>query len=353
MTHALLAALLVCGLAGPAAAFDPRQHREPLAGQPTQVMVLGSPHLMSLPDSFDPATLSTLLDRLAAWKPDRIVVEGLSGQQCDMLRRYRVMPPEDIDSYCTDVSAAATASGLDVPSALLEIEKTLAGWPRQPGPADRRRLALLFLAAGERAPALVQWLRLPAAERRDADGLTPELVQFLDATITRRNENYLLAAALAARLGHERLWLMDDHSADAILSAQDADLVKALRQLGKAPAAQERIAQSDSINAGATSPAGTLAMYRYYNDPAEASRAFVTDFGAAMAQATPGQYGRRYLGWWETRNLRMAANIREASAAIPGGRLLVVTGSSHKGYLDTYLGMMHDMEVQDSNQILQ
>ena len=353
MTRALIAALLLCGLSNPAAAFDPRQHRAPVAGQPTQVMVLGTPHLSEMDKSFDPATLSLLLDRLAAWKPDRIAVEGVSGQQCDMLRRYKALIPDVAEQYCWDNGPALAASGMDMPAALAEIDKRLANWPAQPTPAERRQLALLFLAAGDRASALVQWLRLPSPERRAADGLTPELAKVLDASIGRRNENYAIAAALATRLGHERLWLMDDHSSDYIVAEPGEAFGKAMEKIWNNPAGEARIAAGKAAQAAATSPAATLAMYRHYNDPAEAERAFTGDFGAAMANATPQQYGRRYLAWWETRNLRMAANIREAAAAIPGGRVLVLAGASHKGYLDAYLDMMHDMKVANSIEILQ
>jgi hypothetical protein len=355
LAAALAGCLLVCFATFAAAqpAFDPRDHRAPLAGLPTRVMVLGTPHLSGLPESFDPAHLSLLLDRLAGWKPNRIVVEGLSGQACDLLRRYKAQIPDAADTYCMDPAAAQAAAGLDTPAALAAIDRQLASWPAAPTAADRRRLALLFLAASERAAALVQWLRLPEAERRAADGLTPELVAFLDATITRRNENYLLAAALAARLGHERVWFMDDHSADIIQAGLGEGYDKAMTSLWSAPAAQTRIAEGKRIAAAATSPAATLAMIRSYNDPSEARRAFDVDFGAAMAHETPQLYGRRYLGWWETRNLRMAANIRQVAAFAPGGRLLVVTGASHKGYLDAYLDMMHDMKVENPLPLLE
>ena len=352
MTRALIAALLLCGLSNPAAAFDPRQHRAPIAGRPTQVMVLGSPHLSEMDQSFDPATLSLLLDRLYAWKPDRIAVEGVSGQQCDMLRRYKALIPDAAEQYCWDNSPAVAASGMDMPAALAEIDKRLANWPAQPTPSERRQLALLFLTAGDRPSALVQWLRLPPPERRAGDGLTPELAKMLDTSIGRRNETYAVAAALAARLGHERLWLMDDHSSDYVASEPGDAFGKAMQQIWNNPAGEARIAAGKAAQAAATSPAGTLALYRHYNDPSEADRAFAADFGAAMANSTPQHYGRRYLAWWETRNLRMAANIREASAAIPGGRLLVLTGASHKGYLDAYLQMMHDLKVEDILSVL-
>src|SRR5512147_2186203 len=116
MRHSLLLSF-VCSvlMAGTAIAqtFDPRQHRTPLAGAPTSVMVLGVPHLSGLPETFDPANLSILLDRLQGWRPDRIVIEGLSGQQCDLLQRYKAQLPEVAATYCMDTSAAAAATGLD------------------------------------------------------------------------------------------------------------------------------------------------------------------------------------------------------------------------------------------------
>ncbi len=341
---------LVCSvlMAGAAFArtFDPRQHRAPLAGAPTSVMVLGVPHLSGLPETFDPANLALLLDRLQGWRPDRILIEGLSGQQCDMLQRHKAQLPDVATTYCMDTGPAAAASGLDVPAALAAIDSRLADWPAEPTPAQRRELALLFLAAGEPAPALVQWLRLPPAERRAADRLTPELAAFLDATITRRNENYLIAAVLASRLGHERVWMMDDHSADIVQQGLGEDFDKAIMSLWQNPAVDARLAQEKAVQRGAVTPRATLDMFHHYNEPAEAERAFATDFGAAMGQDTPQLHGRRYLGWWETRNLRMAANIREVAAVVPGKRLLVITGASHKGYLDAYLDLMHDMKVE-------
>jgi hypothetical protein len=48
----------------------------------------------------------------------------------------------------------------------------------------------------------------------------------------------------------------------------------------------------------------------------------------------------------------MASNIREVLAERPGMRLLVVVGSSHKGYLDAYLDLMHDVHIADVAPVL-
>jgi pheromone shutdown protein TraB len=60
----------------------------------------------------------------------------------------------------------------------------------------------------------------------------------------------------------------------------------------------------------------------------------------------------RYLGAWETRNLRMASNIRDALRAQPGSRALVVVGASHKWYLQAYLDQMHDLRIADVEPLL-
>ena len=47
----------------------------------------------------------------------------------------------------------------------------------------------------------------------------------------------------------------------------------------------------------------------------------------------------------------MAARIRHASAAHPGGRVLVIAGLSHKPLLEHYLGQMIDVELVSFTEI--
>lgn len=332
--------------------FDPGALKENVAGTPNEVLVLGSPHLSALPEDFDAKNLESLLARLAAWKPAIIAIEGLSGPDCEHLIRYKPLYPGASD-YCWDPGAAQKVAGLDMVAATIEADKLLGAWPAKPTPADRRRLAALFLAGGEPASALVQWLRLPASERREGDSLDQTLVAMLDKLVTRRNENYLIGSALAARLGLERVHTTDDHSADAATASLDKDpgYGAALQRIWDNPVVKERIAIDKALESRLDGE-GVLALYRNYNSPAAMRMAFESDFGAALADATPQNYGRRYTGWWETRNLRMVANIRVAMAAQPGARTLAIVGASHKGYFEAYLGMMHDVRLADAEAIL-
>lgn len=279
-------------------------------------------------------------------------MEALSGVQCDGLRRYPGRYADTVEAYCGDPAPAHAATGLDVPAATAEADRLLAAWPSAPSPAQRRRLAAVFLAGGEEPSAEVQWLRLPPTERRAGDGLNSALVARLETLRASRNEDYALAAPLAARSGLERLYAIDDHTADTASSPDDQAAGAAISKAWDNPATAERKHADDALYARLGQPDALLAIYRAYNAPGQGALVFQSDFGAALEEPSSQRFGRAYVGWWETRNLRMAANIRAALVERPGRRMLVVVGASHKGYLEAYLNQMHDMRLADPAALL-
>ena len=331
--------------------FDPSAFKGPASGPPNEVMVLGTPHLRYL--TFEPRILDALLGRLAAWQAQAIATEDLSGAQCDFLRRYPARYQDTVATYCWDPATARAATGLDVAAATAQWQQQLAAWPAAPTPAQRRHLAALFLAGGERGSSLVQWLRLAPAERRAGDGLDATLVASLEKLAAGRDEGTLLSAALAARLGHERLVAMDDHSADSSDGDDARASAEAIKKAWDNPATAQRSIVDAALTATLRTPDDMLALYRHYNAPGQARLIFASDFGAAMNEPSARHYGRNYLGYWETRNLRMAANIRDALGLQPGMRLLVVVGASHKAYLEAYLHQMHDVRLVGTGALLE
>ncbi len=332
--------------------FHPDDLKGPPAGARNEVVVLGTPHLSGLGETFEPGMLSPLLDRLAAWRPTAIATENLSGLQCDSLRRYPLRYAETVEVYCPDTTLANQLTGLDVPAANAEAERLLATWPSQPSAAERRRLSAIFLAAGEPGSAVVQWLQLPPEERRAGNGLNEELVASLEDRKERRNETYSIAATLAARLGLERLWSVDDHSADRADPADREAYGAAISEAWNNPATHARQAEESRLTAGLTQNDGLMIMYRAYNDPAAPLLTYESDFGAALTESSPQGYGRGYVAYWETRNLRMVANMRDVLAIKPGTKLLTIVGASHKGYYEAYLDQMHDVVLVDAIEVL-
>lgn len=267
-------------------AFKPGTLKGPPAGTANEVLVLGTPHLSNL-NGLKPDMLTPLMDRLAAWRPTGIATEDLSGLQCDALRRYPIRYADTVENYCSDTSAALKATGLDVHAANSEAERLLAKWPAAPLASERRHLAALFLAAGEPGSALVQWLRLAPVERKIGDGLDAALVAELNKRQGRMDETAQIAAVLAARLGLERLWSVDDHSADtpeptdpAEAKARDAAIMRAWDN----PTSHARMAATDQLKAKLAEQDGLLNLYRLLNAPDEPMLAYRSDFGAALIE---------------------------------------------------------------------
>jgi hypothetical protein len=325
-----------------------------MAGQRAKVLVLGSVHLSQLPgEQVDPASLEPLLDRLAGFNPDVITIEAISGEGCDLLARHpTVYDPESISRFCTDPEAARVATGLDVPAAIAEVNRTLSDWPAQPSPVQRRRLAALFLAANDRASALTQWLQLPATERHAGDGLDDTLVAMLDKLMTRPDESHRIGARLAARLGLQRVFPIDDHTGDALDIPEDEipAFGTALRAAWDSAAEQKQPLRDRE--AALVENGDMLGLYRYINRPDIRAIQSDGDFGAAMRHDSPRHYTRIYVGGWETRNLRMVANIRQAFREQPGARVLSIVGASHKPWFDSLLGQMQGVDVVDVSEVL-
>lgn len=342
-------AIILAGTAAQAASL-PTLDRH-MAGPRTQVLVLGTVHLSELPKSFKPDSLEPLLAKLAAYKPGIITVEALPGVSCDvMARQPAVYEPGDLAHYCISTAVAKAATGLDVYAAVAEVQKTLAGWPAQPTPAERRHLAALFMAAGDDASAFTQWLQLPEAERRAGDGLDAALVAELQGFDAKHNEDYQIAARLAARLGLQRVYPVDDHTGDNIVVPDDAAFGKAIQAAWDAAGAKAKPMRDRER---ALEKAGDmLAVYRFINRPEVLQNAIESDFGAALKDTSPQHYGQLYVGGWETRNLRMVANVHGAFREHPGARVLCIVGASHKPWFDGLLGQMQGVSIVDAEKVL-
>ena len=311
-----------------------------MAGPRAQVLVLGTVHLSSMPASFNPASLDGVLTRLAAFKPDIITIETESGEECDLAARHPVKYGPD---YCAPTDAAMASTGLDVPAAITEVDKTLKAWPAQPTPAQRRRLAALFLAANDRASAYVQWLQLPEAERRAGDSLNVTLVELLGKIEKRNNEIYQLAARLAARLSLPRVHAIDNHTGDRIDVPDIKAFVKSIEAAwAEGGAALKESKKREDVLSQAPD---LLPLYRAINAPDNLRMLAEANVGPAMRAKSPEGYPQIWVGGWEIRNLRMVANIRETFRERPGARVLSIVGVSHKPWFDDWLGQLQGVDV--------
>ena len=335
-------------------AFDLKSLRGTQEGPITQVLTIGSAHLSQLEKKPNPAELDSLLDKLEAFQPAIITHEGLSGEQCDQVERYQARYAGSFDDYCWGTTEVEKSTGLTVPQAMEAIETTLKSRPAAPTAAQHRKLASLFLAANDRPSALVQWLRLPPSERKLGDGIDQPLMNILVKVETQPNETIAIGVALAVRLGLERVYAVDDHTADSMQTAAGPDFATAIQAHWSSPGADAvpAIVRYNAVQAETAKTGDYLEFYRVINDP-KTLRAFIEfDYGRAIKMPGDGLHGRRYVAWFEARNLRMVANTREAFGNAPGARVLNIVGASHKGYYDAYLDQMSDVQIVDALAVL-
>src|SRR5690606_13523752 len=323
---------------------------EAMAGPSTRVLVLATAHLGQDGVALEPVSLDGLLDRLAGFAPQIITIEAMPGDTCDLMARHSTVYGGGTTAYCPDTSAARAATGLDIPAAMASAQAQLDDWPQAPSPAQRRRLAATLLAAGDPTSALVQWLQLPQAGRVAGDGLDATLVESLRTRARRNGENTRIAAALAVRLGLQRVHPTDDHTGDSLRIDDENAFAAALRVAWDgAPAHCGTLrARADTLRAGED----LLPLYRYLNSADYQAAWPACDFGAALADPSPQRFGRQYVAGWELRNLRMVANIGATFRERPGARVLSIVGASHKPWFDRALGQLQGVQVVDAVQVL-
>ncbi|WEF35339.1 DUF5694 domain-containing protein [Pseudoduganella chitinolytica] len=318
-----------------------------MTGPRAQVLVLGTVHLNTLPPGFDPAALDGLLARLAAFRPDIVTIETESGEECDLAARH---PARYGPDYCPSTAAAQAATGLDMPAAIAAADASFKRWPAQPSPAQRRRLAAVLLAANDRASAYVQWLQLPAGERRAGDTLDEPLVRLLDKLATTNNENYQLAARLAARLGLQRVHAVDNHTGDRIDVPDIKPFVQAVEAAWASGGAA--LKESERREAALARATDLLPLYRLVNDPDQLRIRAQANVVPALRADSPQRYPLMWVAGWEIRNLRMVANVRETFRERPGARVLAVVGATHKPWFDRWLGQLQGVDVVDAATVL-
>jgi hypothetical protein len=333
--------------------FDPASIRVAAGGQVSEILLLGSPHLSRIEGEFDLAWLDPLLATLVGFGPVAILTETLPGEALHGLVAYEGLYPGVAKMFGATTlrlsNEATSRLGMSMAAAEAEARGLMKGWPAEPAPADRRRLAALFIAAGDLNSALVQWSRLAEQERVARDGISPDAAAHLARMSESSNETVSIGVRLAVMLGLDRLWAMDDHSeTDLVFSALDA--VTAAEQSPELAAARTRRPAPEFTRI--TSSATVLVAYREHNSDKTGRRDAQHQWLTRLEAGVHQDIHRRRIAAWETRNLRMAANIREVSARYPGQRILVVVGSAHKPYLEAYLRGMSDVRIVRAADIL-
>ncbi|CAM3931818.1 DUF5694 domain-containing protein [Mucilaginibacter galii] len=329
--------------------FNPAGAKQQLGLPPTKVMVLGITHLDAASSKFQLAWLEPLLCRLRAYNPQVILTEALPGEQVMGLDAYAAYHG-DAGKYAGPTlemaKTAQTELHLNAAQALVKADSL--AQKGELNPAQRRYLAVLFVAAGEPFSATVQWMRLGAVDRIAQDGISASLVKRLNRFAELRSELASIAARLAADAGLERVYGAGDHASDVVLP-NNTDMQAAvnaepgLKDLFNHNTAAFHAVAEDTMKLSSASQ--VMPVFKWKNSPRFAELDADAQWFSMLRSTKMGRLGRQRVAAWEAQNLQMAVAIREATASIAGGRALLVVGAAHKPFIEAYLRMFTDIEI--------
>ena len=360
--------VVVAALSPAVAAIEPT--REIDLGYPglgtdhrTRVMVLATIHLdAEVRERSEARGIPALLDALAAFNPDVIAVERLTGETIDAWGRLSPTYDAVLDTFAGNAlplgKAAQRALVIDRLGAENRLQALLDAWasvaPEKIPPADRKKAAVLSLAAYDDTSAVLQWSYLPPDQRMPDDVIPPEVADGLSKALNSPNETIVIGVALARRLGRHRVYPVDDQS-DALFQLERGDELMA--ELGASPEfakLQESVLFKELPKRieEAKNTGDLLGFYRWINSPEFGKADLDAQWHIFLRANLPSGLDRARAALWEERNLRIAANIRRAAAYGTGKRVLVIIGASHKPFLDAYLRQMMDVEVVDAAGVL-
>ena len=338
----------------------------------TQILVLGTAHLSTVETPFEPADLASVLDALTQFDPDVVLVEAYAPSDVERLALAAEREPGGVAGRIAQARAslgvvsgreAQRELGLTRSGAEAEADSLLSLGPLSP--TQRRRVALLFLAAHDVWSALLHWVQVPDALRgeTDADRLgarypdwtAADALNFVAAT--DRTELLTVGVEVARRIGLDRV-----HGFDGLAEVETEARTGYVPRLSSevassavyAEAAEAARSLSEELRSRLEAAAASedfLDVYLYVNSDAYARAAAEAEQVWLRTGAASGLDRARW-ALWETRNLEMAARLRAATAFKPGGRVLAIVGASHKRYLETLLRTLADVDIVEFSSIV-
>ena len=330
------------------------------AAERTEVLVLGTQHLRRV-EAFDPRTLDTLLDVLEAWRPDAIGVETLPPWQIAAMEARPVYGPV-LEAFAGEELAAGRVAraglGIEGAAALSAADSLIA---ELDDVSDSRRseiraqLVPVLAAAYRLDDATLQWSYLGDADGRAAVAIPDTLRSMLERRLGEANETTAIGLALARRRGLQVLHPIDDHLDKDLFLTIAEELAAELEE----SAAYRELVESGALETStkdllaAHETGDLLPFYLALNDPAEQERNLDLEWRLFFRTRLSSGLDRVRVALWEVRNLAMAEHVRRVTAPVPGGRVLVVVGASHKPFLDAYLSCGMDVEIVQLAEIVE
>jgi hypothetical protein len=321
-----------------------------------EILVLATRHLSDIKGQYDPSILAPLFDRLVQFKPDLIAIEALRGEDIAAMELRPSRHNEALYPYSYAQRAmgglAQARLGINWSAAQDRVDE---GIVVDESDESRTDAVLHYLAAYDYYSALLTWHQGSAdfkpAFSKENSQIAAEFEKRLEST----NEYYSIALPLAAKLGHQRLYPVDDHFEGGAMEAAVETMPggwDSLMEIYGDIQNHPFLLEGNSRFEQAAEAGDVLPYYRWLNLPGTGASDEAFQWQPLLHQDTESRIGAMRLAGWEMRNLRIASHLSELMIAHPGKRVLFIVGSGHKPILDRLFSSMNWIRVVPAEEVL-
>ena len=320
----------------------------------TQILILGTPHLQLLGESFKPSLLDSLLHVLQYYKPDLIGVESMPPYLIDDMERKGGNFTEVLNQFAKEIIEYGHISqnllntsrkgAEDKTDSLLQVIVV----QTKKGVDDiRLQLVLYMIASYDLNSAILQWTYLPESLRTTNDVIPENISKFLNNKLKEPSEITFIGIELAKRIEIQEIESIDDHQDKDVFLKIAPKLLEELKDnpIYESVAKSSFYVDSEKRQQEAVQKGDLLPYYLYLNSLEYTSKDIENQWYLFFRTKLTSGLDRSRIALWEVRNLNIASHIRSALVLHPKKRMLVIIGTAHKPFIEEYLSQMMDVKL--------
>jgi pheromone shutdown protein TraB len=317
----------------------------------TEVLILGTPHLAQMKD-FEPNMLKNVIRKLDLMKFDVICVENMSGQLLYDIKSRKDSAFDGVTKgrwggkRITMADTIRKKLGVSFVDAQQKIEEILK--KEELSVIERKKLMYHFISTTDVASASLQYRYI----KEKVDLFTSDLDKYVERFLVEKsnstNEVYSLALNLAYNQKLNKIDAVNDFQDEALLYKHFPDFILDYKNnssyfssIGKEPVYQ-KTKELTRVGMGLND---LSELYLFLNSKKYMEQDFNAQWKIWLQSNFPSGSDRARFSLWEMRNLQISANILKVSSFHPGKKILVIIGSSHKGFLEKYLNQITDIKL--------